>query len=414
MERPIVSTSAISRRYRSTVDQGGLVDRRRVSVQWFSGTILTGLCGAALMGGAVFASLDGQSHFATVPERVQVALRGYRRLDRSLRDRASPTGCRRRAKTDANRRVIRVTTTGRVGNREVVRVRPFVRVSGNLALSVSELSSNIPAFNPAKMLLAEGGPRRAAADNSPDADIDAEVSFLAHELGGILARARDRRRGANRGRPRQCARRRQLGRIGVGPRPAAPDLPRNAEIGLCREGIPDPYAGFEARMAPENVTLLPKTMSQATGGTAWSERTITLRRGKSVATVLRGLGTDPGRNKGDRRPSLVPADATTALRENHKLRILLAPTDDPKRVQPIRVVVANDTSVEAVVALSDLGRYVSVDVRNMDTEVARARPQEEEEDDGKGVRLYQSLYETALRNQRAPPADRGTRPHLFV
>jgi hypothetical protein len=36
-----------------------VIDRRRVSVQWFSGTILTGLCGAALIGGAVFASLDG-------------------------------------------------------------------------------------------------------------------------------------------------------------------------------------------------------------------------------------------------------------------------------------------------------------------------------------------------------------------
>src|ERR1700684_2862729 len=55
---------------------GGLLDRRRLSVQWFSGTILTGLCGAALMGGAVFASLDGQTNFATAPERVEVALRG--------------------------------------------------------------------------------------------------------------------------------------------------------------------------------------------------------------------------------------------------------------------------------------------------------------------------------------------------
>src|SRR5690349_6822924 len=26
-----------------------IIDRRRVSVQWFSGTVLTGLCGAALM-----------------------------------------------------------------------------------------------------------------------------------------------------------------------------------------------------------------------------------------------------------------------------------------------------------------------------------------------------------------------------
>src|SRR6185437_8473128 len=52
---------------------GGLVDRRRVSVQWFSGTILTGLCGAALMGGAVFAALDGETNFAAAPE---MGLRG--------------------------------------------------------------------------------------------------------------------------------------------------------------------------------------------------------------------------------------------------------------------------------------------------------------------------------------------------
>ena len=57
---------------------GGLrkdFDRRRVSVRWLSGTILTGLCGAALMGGAVFAALDGEAHFAANPERVE-PLRG--------------------------------------------------------------------------------------------------------------------------------------------------------------------------------------------------------------------------------------------------------------------------------------------------------------------------------------------------
>src|SRR5512139_436079 len=61
-----------------SVDGGssGFVDRRRVSVQWFAGTILTALSGAALMGGAVFTSLDGETNFASLPERVEVALRG--------------------------------------------------------------------------------------------------------------------------------------------------------------------------------------------------------------------------------------------------------------------------------------------------------------------------------------------------
>ncbi len=134
---------------------GNLVDRRRVSVQWFSGTILTGLCGAALMSGAVFAALDGEVNFATVPERVEAAMRGAAsnvadRWSNATRkaDRLPTAG-----ETYAARQVIRVTTTTRgSNNREIVRVRPFVRVAGNLSLSVSELSANIPRFNAQKML----------------------------------------------------------------------------------------------------------------------------------------------------------------------------------------------------------------------------------------------------------------------
>src|SRR3954452_19159365 len=55
--------------------EAAVIDRRRVSVQWISGTIITGLCGAALIDGAVFASLDGEMTFAKVPERVEGALR---------------------------------------------------------------------------------------------------------------------------------------------------------------------------------------------------------------------------------------------------------------------------------------------------------------------------------------------------
>ena len=60
-----------------------------------------------------------------------------------------------------------------------------------------------------------------------------------------------------------------------------------------------------------------------------------------------------------------------------------------------------DSTIEAVVALSDLGHYVSVDVASMNTEVADAA--DDDEDDGKGMRLYQSIYETALRNQIPRP-----------
>ena len=65
------------------------LDRRRVSVRWLSGTILTGLCGAALMGGAVFAALDGEAHFAATPERAEpIAARPRRGADGGAQERS--------------------------------------------------------------------------------------------------------------------------------------------------------------------------------------------------------------------------------------------------------------------------------------------------------------------------------------
>lgn len=104
--------------------EAAVIDRRRVSVQWFSGTILTGLCGAALIGGAVFASLDGEMTFAKVPERVEGALRGaFGAADRAATlhksDRLPPPN-----ESTASRNIVRVSTVARVGNRDVMRVRP--------------------------------------------------------------------------------------------------------------------------------------------------------------------------------------------------------------------------------------------------------------------------------------------------
>src|SRR5690348_7120293 len=100
--------------------EAAVIDRRRVSVQWFSGTILTGLCGAALIGGAVFASLDGETTFARVPQRVESVLRGAFG-DHSVvphrSDRLPLPG-----EQTAARRIIRVSAVTRVGHHDVIRV----------------------------------------------------------------------------------------------------------------------------------------------------------------------------------------------------------------------------------------------------------------------------------------------------
>src|SRR5258708_232801 len=285
--------------------EAAVIDRRRVSVQWFSGTILTGLCGAALIGGAVFASLDGEMTFAKVPERVEGALRGaFGANDRNASlhksDRLPPPG-----DSTAARNVVRVSTVTRVGNRDVMRVRPFIRISGNLSMTTSDLSAKIPPFNAQRMLSDVGAPSPAAADDPNTADAaepDAEVSFVTRApaptlpnaklaavvaLDEVLRRFRDASnwRGNSAG-----GRYTALANATADASGAQPDLKR----AYAAEGTTaDPYAGFETRVVPENVTLLPKTKDQATGGNPANERVHVVKKAETVPSILRDQGSTP-------------------------------------------------------------------------------------------------------------------------
>ena len=391
--------------------EAAVIDRRRVSVQWFSGTILTGLCGAALIGGAVFASLDGEMTFAKVPERVEGALRGaFGANDKTASlhksERLPPPG-----ESTAARNVVRVSTVARVGNRDVMRVRPFIRIAGNLSMTTSDLSAKIPPFNAQRMLSDVGTPPPAAADDPNAADAaepDAEVSFVTKDLAPVLPKAKIAavvaldeilmrvRDASNWHGSSTGVRYAALASAAADASGAQPDL----KLAYATEGTAaDPYAGFETRVVPENVTLLPKTKDMVAGGNQSGERVHIVKKGDSVTSVLRDQGATPEEAKAI-AATLGPRGRDGGLKEGERLRILMAPAGPGQRLQPYRVIVANDSAIEAVSALSDLGKYVAVDVQSMNT-VAEAteNSDDDDDDDGSGVRLYQSIYETALRNK---------------
>jgi len=384
---------------------GGLVDRRRLSLQWFSGTILTGLCGAALMGGAVFASLDGETTFASAPERFETALRG------ALSGTGErPSGVRKTdrlpmiSESSVARHVLRVPISTRLRERELVRTRSYARVAGNLSLTVSELSANIPPFNPQK-LLADGV---ANADDTPAAEPDAEVSFVTCDLApsgqkakvapavcdinSLLSKIRPATLLALEdvvARVREVANSVQskLPLLANAGRPTTPGM----KLSYAAEGEVDPYVGFEARVVPENITLLPKTNAPMD----WSERVAVAKKGDAVAAILREGGALPTEIKAI-VAVLGPAGREGGLKEGEKVRVL-STAAGLGHMQPLRVIVVGESAVEAAVALSDKGSYVPVDVRNIDTDVT-APTEDEENEDSSGVALYHSLYETALRN----------------
>lgn len=390
--------------------EAGVIDRRRISVQWFSGTILTGLCGAALIGGAVFASLDGETTFAMLPEKVEGALRGAigsnEHATTRKADRLPPPS------ESANaRQVIRVSTATRIGSREVMRVRPFIRVAGNLSMTTSELSARIPAFN-AQRLLTDVGTAAPAADDAAaaSAEPDAEVSFVTRDLAQALPRVKIA--GILPLESIEMSVREAVNfRDGSGARYAvasiAPGLtdPGAMRLAYAAEGKIDPYAGFEARIVPENVTLLPKmTKDQAQAMTSTAERNVVARKGDTLLAVLRDQGATAEEARAIISALGLPGRDGT-LREGVKLRILMAASAPGKRLQPVRVIVANDTAVESIIALSDLGKYVSVDVAsfNAATQTASAAADDDDDESEGGVRLYNSIYETAMRDKVPMP-----------
>jgi murein DD-endopeptidase MepM/ murein hydrolase activator NlpD len=389
---------------------GGLVDRRRISVQWFSGTILTGLCGAALMGGAVFASLDGETNFASAPERVGTALRG---AISSIGERLNVL-----RKTDrlpaliepsVARQILRVPTLSRLGDRELVHVRPYVRVNGNLSLTVTELSANIPPYNPQKLL----ADSVAGDDKLPAAEPEAEVTFVTCDLAPAAKTAKvatgvcDLNSLLSKVKASTLLPLEQVmanvqdtvARAATGSIPALNVGGGNIKLSYAADNDPGAYFSFVPRVVPENVTLLPKT-SQVPGAD-WSERVVPLKRGETIGSVLRELGAAPEEIK-----SIVsvigPAAVDPIAKEGQKVRVLLAAAG-LGHMQPLRVIVAGDNGITAAVALSDVGNYVPVDIRNIDTAAAEAAVDDSSADDGSGVRLYQSLYETALRNNVPDP-----------
>src|SRR5277367_4455150 len=261
------------------------------------------------------------------------------------------------------------------------------------------------------MLADVGASAPAASDdasNSDAAEPDAEVSFVTKDLGPVLPKAklaavisldeiqlrvRDASNWHGNGGVKYAALANATADVS--------GTTGGLRLAYATEGnVSDPYAGFETRVVPENVTLLPKTKDQITGGNPTGERVHVVKKGDSVTAIMRDQGATPEEAKAI-ATTLGARGRDGGLKEGEKLRILMAPSGPGagQRLQPYRVIVANDSAVEAVAALSDLGKYVAVDVQSMNTTTETADNSDDDDDDGSGVRLYQSIYETALRNK---------------
>jgi len=157
-------------------------DRRRVSVRWLSGTVLTGFSGALLISAAAYTALDQQTRFAEAPTRAQPA-RQAETGDGNLVNPRKGDRLMRAVDTVAAKQTFRTATTSKSGDKEVVRTRAFTHVAATLTLAPTSYASEVPPYNPLKLVSDARAP-----DSNGDTDValdEAEVSFETKDLGSV-------------------------------------------------------------------------------------------------------------------------------------------------------------------------------------------------------------------------------------
>ncbi|MBE7201374.1 MAG: M23 family metallopeptidase [Parafilimonas terrae] len=408
-----VAASGFGRGLHAPLDELGAtanqIDRRAVNLRWLCASSLTGLTGAGLIAAALHVSLQGDASFAAIPERVTVV----------ARPQTSESGANLARKGDrlvrnlmiaSAKQSFRAPVTVRLGDREIIKAKAFVRLSAPLSMTTGVYAGEPPRFDPMKFVSDE--PLERAPDAAADAP-GAEVTVVKRDLADTAEAAsapgltdddvtaqveEERRITAEAGR-----------RAAI---PIAPQimLSRTLQQGASAdaEGAApkdaNPFKSIEVLVVPENVTKVAKVELKPNEAPLVEERDLALKRGETIESTLKATGF-----AGDDAIRAIVAALggkarTAALNEGQPMRVQIAPgprPGDPRQVT--RVVLYGETGIEGIAALNDRGAFVSVAPPAEEAPSPKPQPQaeagdDEDADSGSGPRLYQSLYETAARH----------------
>ncbi|WP_417695351.1 M23 family metallopeptidase [Roseibium sp.] len=372
-----------------------LPDRRRVSLRWLTGTVLTGLTSVFLMGGALLAAFQGDYNFAqaALPERT---------LAFSARvDNASTKGDRITRTTEefANKQMIPVNVVTRVGDRQLVKVRPYVLMSSSLATRKNrDLAQDIPAFNPLNLYSdIQNVPERFTSDavfqdSIYGAKVEGQVSISLRAFptgstqidGDATPQEADVEEDV-RGSSRFLA-------------ASALDAPDSALIDPARFDFnlakQTEFARLDVRITPENVSFVSKQDDDFRYA-GLEEKIVPISSASDIEDVLQDNDASPEEAK-QIHQALAQGYGLNKLEAGHRLRIAYAPTmDDSDRMRPERISLYSSTVHQATVARSDSGAYIKANAPT--TFLADAFAEADRVSyGGPTPDLYDSIYQTAL------------------
>jgi murein DD-endopeptidase MepM/ murein hydrolase activator NlpD len=372
-------------------------ERRNLSFRWLSGAVLTGLCGVALVGSALYLGFDRESNFAEAPE-----------LATTRSTSAQETGVNpgkgdrlvRPVDIVAAKQTFRAATTIKVGDKEVVKPRLFTHVSTTLTTTPTGFAGEVPEFNPLKLTSGATEEPDQPTDPGPAVQDDADVAFTTRDLTNSDAvLVADRLTAAEAQAEVAESLRAFTAAKNAPPIPPQLLLMRASRAGLDpvgglayaaagSVGANAPFASIDVRMVPENVTNVPR--SPTAYDAEASERLIVLRHGENLGDLLTANGA--GKIDADKIVAAFGArNGGGPIADGQKALLTFAEADGQRPRKIARISLYADEQLKATVAANDSGDYVAV------TLPPAAAKKTNPDDNGDGMSLYESVYQTVLK-----------------
>ncbi len=333
-------------------------------LKWLASTCVAGMVGVCLIGVAIYASLnmgDGSGMVSSI-KRASLAALEPMRTATLAKDGQSAGGQKgdRIQMTEAgfaSRQVIHDTVIERLGSREFITIKPYLRIIAGLATELPADADQLPPFNPFK-LYSDSTPVGASgeAEDAPQA-----VSVNVVEVpGGILP---------------------QSDGVELKPEDVGRLVAEAAEIFAYAEGAPGaagdgqarfmqaayhPEDGLGGSLAPQTTVIRKSADDTAEDDEDFDDlfagaeiKTLTVGRGDNLMSLFTKIGTEPS-HAAEIIETLAPIFSAKDLKSGQELRFTMVPApSDTGQMEPAKVSIFSKGSHLATAARNRQGEFVA-------------------------------------------------------
>ena len=373
--------------------------RARANWRWMLGTVLTGVVGMALAGGALYTTFEGRSGLAVIPN-VAPQAGGFGLASDGTVARGARKGDRINSSANAGlsiKQIIHESSITKIGSKEFIQVKPYAHVTANLVLENSERSAALPPFDPLKLFAeaAEDGaeaPKQARIESSGEITVAmASFSFDGRfaqpgELGPLEAENHVRET------------------LAIALPYAAPQSPSELrdpghDIGLVEEtgSIALLETGTEPLDADDGaafVTEIEKAPALSNMSN-FADKTVTVSRGDTLSSLLLANGTTPQEAHAIAK-AMEQALAANKLMQGFDLRLRFANNTGEGHLKPVRISLFDGEAHLGTVGLAPTHTGLSYVALSEETALLADEETVRVSRHNPRAQLYESLYESGF------------------